>query len=214
MTALLLIDIQEDFLPGGALAVEGGDAIIPVVNRLQKRAYDQIIATMDWHPKGHRSFADTHGKEIGHVVMLNGVEQVLWPVHCVQGSVGAQFPAKLEIASIDKVIKKGTDVAIDSYSAFFDNGRQKQTELHAYLQRCGIHSLHIAGLATDYCVKYTVLDALALGYDCSVITDACRGVEREKGDCRAALFEMQKAGASLITSDQIYNMDKKRKKET
>src|ERR1035437_476822 len=162
MKALLLIDIQNDFLPTGALPVPEGDMIVPVANQLMRK-FEHVIATQDWHPANHGSFATNHsGKKSGDMITLAGLPQILWPVHCVQDTPGAQFAAALDRARITHVTRKGTDSAIDSYSGFFDNGHKKSTGLHDYLRARNITDLTILGLATDYCVKFSALDARQL----------------------------------------------------
>jgi nicotinamidase/pyrazinamidase len=197
MNALLLVDIQNDFLSGGPLAVPGGDEVLPVANRLMPR-YDLVIATQDWHPADHRSFASRHpGKFVGDVIDLDGLEQILWPDHCVQGTRGAHLAAGLNTDRLDKIIRKGTDPTIDSYSAFFDNARRKATGLDDFLHSKGVDEVHVMGLATDYCVKFTVLDALDLGFRTVLLTDGIRGVELNEGDCERAIQEMTDNGAII-----------------
>jgi len=204
MQALLLVDLQNDFLPGGALPVPDGGAVIPTANRLMPQ-FQTVVASQDWHPPNHRSFAAQHpGHHVGETVDLNGCRQVLWPVHCVQDSQGAAFAATLETSRITRVVQKGTDREIDSYSAFFDNNHLKQTELHDYLQSMEVNALTVLGLATDYCVKFTVLDALELSYQVTVVLDAIRGVDLREGDCATALAEMSTAGAIMVNSDGHY----------
>lgn len=202
-TALILVDIQNDFIPGGALPAKDGAQVVPVANRLQDH-FDLVVATQDWHPKNHLSFASNHpGKSPGEVIELSGLDQVLWPDHCVQGSAGARFHSELSTEKIDQVIRKGDDYRIDSYSGFFDNGHLKATGLEDYLRSNDVDSVFVCGLATDYCVKYTALDAVELGFNTSVVTDACRGVELQQGDIDAALEEMMRAGVKLVTSDEV-----------
>jgi nicotinamidase/pyrazinamidase len=197
MKALLLVDIQNDFLLGGALAVKAGDDVIPVANRLAPQ-YDLVVATQDWHPRHHKSFASNHaGRRAGDVVQLHDLDQVLWPDHCVQGTRGAELAADLNRENIHHVIQKGTDPAIDSYSAFFDNARRKSTGLAEYLRGRGVDEIHVIGLATDYCVRATVLDGLDLGFRVVVVTEGIRGVELQSGDCRRAIDEMREAGAEI-----------------
>lgn len=197
MKALLLIDIQNDFLPGGALAVMGGNEVVPVANRLMPE-YNLIVATQDWHPADHRSFISQHpGKSVGDVIDVEGLDQVLWPDHCVQGTPGAEFAAGLNTDGIQQVIQKGTDRSIDSYSGFFDNARRKATGLDVYLRRKGVNEVHVMGLATDYCVKFTALDAVNLGFQTVLLTDGIRGVELSEGDCQKAIQEMQVAGTEI-----------------
>lgn len=203
MDALILVDLQNDFLPGGALGVPEGDQVIPVANRVQEY-FDLVIATADWHPPGHGSFASAHpGREAGDVIELSGLPQVLWPDHCVQHSEGAAFPPVLDTAKIAKVIHKGMDPGIDSYSGFFDNGRKNATGLDEYLRERGIDTIYVMGLATDYCVRYTALDAVSLGYETWLIEDGCRGVEVALGDIERALGEMAVAGVHVVKSQDL-----------
>ena len=203
MRALILVDIQNDFMPGGALPTRGGDEIIGVVNRLQK-LFPLVVATQDWHPQNHGSFASNHpGRKPGEVIDLNGLPQVLWPDNCVQESSGAELHADLDQEPIAEVIRKGTDPAIDSYSGFFDNAHRKATGLEDVLRSKGVTEVHVVGLATDYCVKYTALDSLSLGFRTVVISDACRGVDLHEGDIEAALLEMRNAGAEVIDSERV-----------
>jgi nicotinamidase/pyrazinamidase len=207
MKALVLVDIQNDFLPGGALAVSDGDAILPVVNRLLQlkgKVFDHVIATQDWHPKKHRSFASQHSKRSpGDLVLLNGLDQVLWPDHCVQGSYGAEFASGWQTHLIDRVIQKGTDTEIDSYSGFFDNGKRKSTGLADYLQQKKLTDLYVLGLATDYCVKFTALDAVSLGFRTYVVEDGCRGVNLHPNDSKDSIELMRKAGVKIVSSDSL-----------
>ena len=203
MHALLLVDLQNDFLSGGALSVPNGEAVIPIANRLMAR-FQTVVASQDWHPADHASFAAQHpGHDVGETVELKGCRQVLWPVHCVQDSRGAGFAASLNTDRITRVVQKGTDREIDSYSAFFDNDHLKRTELHDYLQSVEVTALTVLGLATDYCVKFTVLDALDLSYKVTVVVDAIRGVDLREGDCVAALQEMSAAGAMMVNSADL-----------
>ncbi|MCI0723446.1 MAG: bifunctional nicotinamidase/pyrazinamidase [Acidobacteria bacterium] len=198
MKALILVDIQNDFLPCGALAVPHGDEVIPVANEYQTR-FDLIVATQDWHPADHQSFAANHaGKQAGDLIDLNGLPQILWPVHCVQGTRGAEFAAALKTEQWAKVFQKGVDPEIDSYSGFFDNGHRKDTGLASYLRDCGVHSVHILGLATDYCVKFTALDAVSLGFRTHLILDGCRGVNLQPNDDQRAVDEMKANGVLVM----------------
>ncbi|MDQ6800190.1 MAG: bifunctional nicotinamidase/pyrazinamidase [Acidobacteriota bacterium] len=207
--ALILVDVQNDFMPGGALPVAEGDRIVPVVNRLQD-AFGCIVATQDWHPRGHGSFASQHpGRKPGDVIDLNEIEQVLWPDHCVQGSTGAEFHAQLDRRRIAEVFHKGVDPDIDSYSGLFDNGHRRGTGLAEFLKSNGVTDVYIAGLATDYCVKFTALDARGLGYNVFVIEDACRGVNLQPGDSVAAFEEMRRAGVEVVTSATIAPQNRK-----
>jgi nicotinamidase/pyrazinamidase len=203
MNALLVVDIQNDFLPGGALAVPDGDRVVPIINRLMDH-FDLVLATQDWHPPDHGSFAVSHpNHQPGDVIDLNGVPQVLWPVHCVQHSAGAAFSAKLRTDRFAKIFQKGTDPNIDSYSSFFDNAKLRSTGLGDYLRQRGVQEIFVCGLATDYCVKYSVLDSKSLGIRTHVIEDACRGVNLRSDDSKDAVAEMRAAGASIIDSGEI-----------
>jgi nicotinamidase/pyrazinamidase len=175
--ALLLIDLQNDFLPGGSLAVAGGDEVIAKANELAQ-GHPLVIATQDWHPENHSSFS-------------------IWPVHCVQNTGGALFAPGLNTRAIHHVFQKGTDVAIDSYSGFFDNDHRKSTGLGEFLQSKGVTSVTIMGLATDYCVKFSALDARKFGFDVTLIRSGCRAVNLQPGDEAAALTEMRRAGVTV-----------------
>jgi nicotinamidase/pyrazinamidase len=204
MKALLIVDIQNDFVPGGALSVPEGDVIVPLVNRLQSY-FDVVIATQDWHPADHGSFAANHaGRKPGEVIDLNGLPQILWPIHCVQGTRGAEFTPGFDLTRVAKIFRKGTDPGIDSYSGLFDNGHRKATGLGDYLRQQKVTEVYIAGLATDYCVKFTSLDAVAMGIKTFLIEDACRGVNLKPGDVAAAIAEMKKAGVVIVQSEDIF----------
>jgi nicotinamidase/pyrazinamidase len=196
MRALLVIDVQNDFCPGGALAVRDGDAVVPIINKLMTD-YGLVVATQDWHPRNHGSFASQHGKEPYAMGELAGLPQVMWPDHCVQETAGADFHALLEHERFAHVSRKGTDPSIDSYSGFFDNGHKKKTDLDAYLRAKGVDAVDVVGLATDYCVKFTALDGKQLGYDVRVLEKACRGVELAPGDIARAITEMREAGVEI-----------------
>jgi nicotinamidase/pyrazinamidase len=203
MKALILVDLQNDFVPGGALAVPEGDMVVPLANRVQEN-FELVVATQDWHPADHGSFAKNHpGKNIGDVIQLDGLQQILWPVHCVQNSAGAALLKALHKDRIAQIFQKGTDPAIDSYSGFFDNGHRKATGLGEYLNVQGVKSVYVMGLATDYCVKFTALDARQLGYETYLIEDGCRGVNVKPGDSERAVEEMRRAGVKVIRSDAI-----------
>lgn len=198
MKALLLIDIQNDFMPGGALAVPGGDEIIPIVNELMPQ-FGLVVATQDWHPADHGSFAANHpGREVFQQGELDGLPQTLWPVHCVQNTGGALFAPGLDSRRIHRVFTKGMNPRIDSYSGLYDNGHRASTGMGEWLKEQGVSHLTVVGVATDYCVKFSVLDALAEGFAVDVYTAACRGVNLAPQDVGSALQEMQKAGARLI----------------
>jgi nicotinamidase/pyrazinamidase len=203
MKALIIVDLQNDFLPGGALPVPRGDEVVPLANELQRR-FELVLATQDWHPPDHGSFAANHpGKKPGDRIMLDGIEQILWPVHCVQNTHGAEFAPSFDTSRIAHVFHKGTERKIDSYSTFFDNAHRRHTGLAHYLQKRGIKDIYLMGLALDYCVKYSTLDARELGLNTHVILDGCRGIDLEPGDIGRALDEMKRAGAILLKSIEL-----------
>lgn len=185
MKALIIVDVQLDFLPGGALAVPHGDEIIPLINELQ--AYvDLVVATQDWHPAGHKSFASVHeGHQVFDKIELEGLEQVLWPDHCVQGTDGAEFAPTLNMNHVEAIFRKGMEMDIDSYSGFYDNGHRKVTGMGAYLKGRGVTEIWVCGLASDFCVYFTALDGLELGFKTTLIEDASRPID-------AASFEFKK----------------------
>lgn len=197
MKALILVDLQNDFLPGGALAVPEGDQVIPVANEHSAR-FELVVATQDWHPADHLSFAAHHpGRRVGEIIDLDGLPQVLWPVHCVAGTPGADFAPGLDRSKFAHVFQKGTDRRIDSYSGFFDNGKRSATGLGDFLREKNVTDVHILGLATDYCVKFTALDSVALGFSTHLILEGCRGVELSPGDAARAVEQMRRAGVEL-----------------
>ena len=203
MKALILVDIQNDFLPGGALAVPDGDAVVPIANKVQE-FFPVVVATQDWHPLNHGSFAANHpGKKPFEQIDLYGLPQTLWPVHCVQGTLGAAFARRLNTSRIAKVFQKGTDPRIDSYSGLFDNGHRKSTGLGEWLKGKDVLDVYVCGLATDYCVKFTALDSLQFGFNTFLVEDACRGVNLQPGDVPAAVQEMRQAGVHIIESTQL-----------
>ena len=196
MKTLVLVDIQNDFLKGGSLAVPEGEKIIKPINKIIKE-YDLVIATKDWHPKNHISFASNHSdKKIGDIINVNGVDQVLWPDHCIQNSYGSDFPEQLDISKLAKVVYKGSDANIDSYSGFFDNGHFRSTGLSDYLKSKDVYKIDYVGLATDYCLKYTAIDSVSEGFKTRVLINCIKGIE-EKG-CELALNEMKSKGIELI----------------
>ena len=198
MKALILVDLQYDFLPGGALAVPEGDQVISVANEWMPR-FELVVATQDWHPADHQSFASQHqDKAVFEVIELSGQEQILWPDHCIQGTRGAEFHTDLQTDQITRVFPKGTDPGIDSYSGFFDNCRQQSTGLGEYLKRQAVEEVVVMGLATDYCVKFTALDAVNQGLRTSLVLEGCRGVNMNPGDVERACEEMQAAGVRHI----------------
>lgn len=203
MRALILVDIQNDFCPGGALAVSNGDSIVTIANKLID-GFELVVATQDWHPPNHKSFASQNeGVSIGDSFELNGVPQIAWPDHCVEGTAGAEFHPDLNSSGIAEVFQKGTNPEIDSYSGFFDNDHRNATGLGAYLKSKNVEGVFVLGLATDYCVKFTALDAVQLGFKTHLIIDGCRGVELNEGDIAAAIEAMQEAGVSITRSEEI-----------
>ena len=205
MKVLLIVDVQNDFCPGGALAVPAGDEIVPVINRLSRSDFfDLVIATQDWHPLDHLSFASQHeGKNIGDVIELNGKPQVLWPDHCVQNSRGAEFVDDLETENINRVFQNGEKRDVDSYSGFYDNDHRTSSGLGEYLKAQGVTDVYVCGLATDYCVKYSALDAQRLGFKTFLIEDASRGVNLKAGDVENAVEEMRSAGVGIVKSREL-----------
>ncbi|TVQ21638.1 MAG: bifunctional nicotinamidase/pyrazinamidase [Spirochaetaceae bacterium] len=200
--ALLIIDVQNDFCPGGALAVEDGDAVVAVANAVAP-GFGRVVATRDWHPAGHVSFASRHGRQIGSTASIDGVEQVMWPDHCVQGTRGAEFHPDLDVRPIDLIVHKGTRANLDSYSAFFENDHRTPTGLEPYLKGLGIGEVFVCGLATDYCVYFTVMDAVKAGFTTRVIADAVRGVDLPDGNVERTIREMKSAGVAFIDSAEI-----------
>ena len=196
-TALLVIDVQNDFCPAGALAVVGGNEIIPHINE-EMAKYDCVVLTQDWHPKGHSSFATSHeGKNPLELIKMPYGDQVLWPDHCVQGSKGAEFHPDLNIEKANAIIRKGSNPFIDSYSAFFENDRKTSTGLDGYLKSLEIEKISLVGLATDFCVNYSAQDAANLGYKVSVLEKMCRAIDLN-GSLAAAKSEMQDCGVEFI----------------
>ena len=203
MNALILIDLQNDFCPGGALAVAKGDEVVTVANQLIDQ-FELVVATQDWHPVNHKSFASQNaGINVGDSFELNGLPQIAWPDHCVQNTRGAEFSSELRSDSLNHIFPKGTDPEIDSYSGFFDNGHRQATGLGEFLKSKGVTNVFFMGLATDYCVKFTALDAIQLGFQTHLILDGCRGVELNPGDIDSAIAEMKQAGAAIVDSSEI-----------
>jgi nicotinamidase/pyrazinamidase len=200
---LLVIDVQNDFCPGGSLAVEDGDAVVPVINRIMP-TFDRVIATQDWHPVNHVSFASQHrGRKVLDLVDAGGIEQVLWPDHCVQGTRGAELHPRLDVGRIELVLRKGFHRELDSYSAFFENDHETDTGLRFYLKGLRATEVVVCGLATDYCVRATALDARRLGFPVTVVRDACRGVDTPQGSLEESLVAMKKGGVKLVDSTDL-----------
>jgi nicotinamidase/pyrazinamidase len=201
MKALIIVDIQNDFTNDGSLAIPGAHKIIPVVNNLQEH-FDLVVATQDWHPKGHKSFASSHpGKTTFEKIMLDGLEQVLWPEHCLQGTRGADFHPQLKAQKIEAIFRKGMSPTIDSYSGFFDNGHRKNTGLAGYLRDRNVNSVFVCGLAGDYCVYYTAKDALKEGFRTFLIEDATRSISAEGFD--KAKQDLYSSGGKIINSAHV-----------
>ncbi len=203
MRALVLVDIQNDFLPGGALEVPCGDEVVPVANGLMPR-FELVVATQDWHGPRHGSFASAHpGRSVGERISLDGISQILWPDHCVQFTHGAELASELDAGRITRVFRKGMDDRVDSYSGFFDNARRHSTGLDEYLRTERINEVYVIGLATDYCVRATALDAVDLGFATYIIPEGCRGVEMQPGDSRRAISEMCARGVRLVLAAEL-----------
>ena len=200
MKALLIIDMQYDFMPGGALPVPEGDEIVPLVNKLQLQ-FDLVVATQDWHPGGHASFASTHEKEQFSVIKHNGIDQVMWPDHCIQNSEGAEFHKDLKTAKFEAIFRKGTNPEIDSYSGFYDNAHLKATGLTGYLKEKGATELYFAGLAAEYCVYFSILDALKEDFSATLIEDATKALDKEAFE--KAKIEILRNGGKVLSSENL-----------
>jgi nicotinamidase/pyrazinamidase len=203
MQALILVDLQYDFMPGGALAVPAGDQVVPLANELAA-LFDLVVASQDWHPPDHGSFASQYpGKKPGDVIELAGLRQELWPDHCVQNTPGAELHRDLERSRIARIFHKGTEREIDSYSTFFDNAHRRSTGLGEYLNDKGVREVFLMGLATDYCVRFSALDAIGLGFKTNVVGDGCSGINLSAGDVDRAISEMAQRGVSILRSDEL-----------
>ena len=201
--ALVLVDIQNDFLPGGALPAAHGDEIIPVVNAAQKY-FDLIVASQDWHPIDHKNFASQHpGHKPGDIIELGGIEQILWPNHCVQNTHGAEIAKEINTEKVVQYFKKGTDPNIDSYSAFFDNQHERATGLGDFLKKEKVTDVYILGLTTEYCVKFSAIDAMRLGFKVYVIEDGCSGINLQPNDASDAIAEIKAMGVTILQSGEL-----------
>ncbi|NGX46834.1 MAG: Peroxyureidoacrylate/ureidoacrylate amidohydrolase RutB [Chlamydiae bacterium] len=204
MQALIVIDMQNDFMPGGPLGTPGADELANLIHPMMGK-FPLVLATKDWHPKDHVSFATSHsGKKVGDVVRVGEVDQILWPVHCVQDTKGSEFAEGLNTEKITKIFYKGADSEIDSYSAFYDNAHLRKTGLDAYLKEHEVDAIALVGVATDYCVLYSALDALELGYDVMVIRDACRAINLKPEDEKGAVEEMKKKGVKIVLAKEVF----------
>jgi nicotinamidase/pyrazinamidase len=202
MKTLIIIDVQNDFMPGGRLEVLHGDKIIPVINRIQNM-FDLVLATQDWHPENHKSFASNHyNKESFDKIVLHGMEQILWPDHCIQGSYGAEFHPGLATIKIAAIFRKGMDSEIDSYSGFYDNGHKISTGLSGYLKEKGTTEIYFCGLAADICVYYTILDSISEGFSSTLIEDASCPLNQD--DFNDAKCELAKRGVRIINSNELF----------
>jgi len=206
-TLLLIIDVQNDFCPGGALAVNDGDIVIAPLNALSAGFAEKgirVAATQDWHCEGHISFASVHGRKSGNVIDTPLVKgQVLWPNHCVQGTQGAEFHPDLDLKPVTAIFRKGSNKDIDSYSAFFENDKKTKTGLDGYLRSLGIETVIMGGLATDYCVFYSAMDCRKLGFNTIIVGDAVRGVGFPEGSVKKAISDMKAAGVSFCASKEL-----------
>ncbi|MCM4155110.1 bifunctional nicotinamidase/pyrazinamidase [Gramella sp. AN32] len=199
MNTLIIIDVQNDFMPGGKLPVPAGDEVLPVINGLQPK-FELVVSTQDWHPKGHASFATSHGASEFETIKINGLDQILWPEHCIQDSEGAQFHPELKTDRIESIFRKGTSPKIDSYSGFYDNAHLKSTGLSGYLKDKGASQLYFTGLAGDYCVYYSVKDALAEGFEVFLIEDATRPID-EKNFEKVKIDILRRGGKIIQSKD-------------
>jgi nicotinamidase/pyrazinamidase len=200
---LIVVDVQNDFCPGGALQIKDGDSIIPLINRIMDR-FDLVVATQDWHPQNQVSFASNNpGKNIYDQINISGIAQTLWPDHCIQGTKGAEFHDDLDLSKFCLILRKGMNPLVDSYSAFIENDRNTETGLAGYLKALKVREIFICGLATDYCVYYSAMDSLRYGFRCNVIIDATRGVDVPEGSIGAVVSEMKNKGISVISSDEL-----------
>jgi len=201
--ALLVVDIQNDFCPGGALVVKDGDKIVPVVNKIMGK-FDIVVATQDWHPRIQVSFASNHkGKNAYDEISVNGIMQTLWPDHCVAGTYGADFHRGINTEEFNLILRKGTNPKIDSYSAFLENDKKTETGLHGYLKVLNVSEVYICGLATDYCVYYTAMDSVKYGFHTFVILDACKGIDIPEDSINKSINSMKDNGIIIKNSNEL-----------
>lgn len=202
-SALIIVDVQNDFCPGGSLAVPDGDAVVPVINRVSSR-FPVVVATRDWHPEGHVSFASAHdGRSPGDLITAGSIEQMLWPDHCVQSTPGSAFHPELDIRPVNMIIHKGTSRTLDSYSGFLETDRKTETGLRGYLAGLGVDEVTVCGLATDYCVCFTTIDARHAGFTTRLLTDACRGINSPTGNLNRAIEHMRNEGVIFVESSEL-----------
>jgi nicotinamidase/pyrazinamidase len=200
---LIVVDVQNDFCPGGALEVKEGDRVVPVINRIMDGFY-RVVATQDWHPRDHVSFASNHsGRKPFEQIKIGDITQTLWPDHCVPGTRGAAFHEGLHADRFDLVVRKGSDPAVDSYSAFLENDKKTRTGLDGYLKSIQAEQVFLAGLATDYCVFFSAMDAVSFGFKTLVVIDACRGIDVPENSIEISVQTMKKKGVEIITSDLL-----------
>lgn len=208
-SALIVVDIQNDFLPNGSMGIApAADKIIPLINSLVKLPFDVCVASGDFHPPHHCSFASTWEKKPGECILIDGVEQTLWPDHCVQGTFGVEFSSKLDTSHFEHIAHKGVDPKVDSYSIFFDSQKHRSTGLDDFFKSKGITDLYFAGICTEYCVFYSVIDAIQLGYKTHVVIDACYGIDLQPGNVQRAISKMVEKGSELVTTEQVQKTDK------
>jgi nicotinamidase/pyrazinamidase len=202
-SVLLVVDVQVDFCPGGNLPVPEGEKVVPVINRLSQ-AFERVVATQDWHPQNHVSFASNHsGAKPFDTIRGKEGEQILWPDHCVPGTPGAEFHPDLDTLAFDLIVRKGMDPNLDSYSAFFENDHQTPTGLHFYLEGLNVKTVYLTGLALDVCVFYSAMDALKLGFHTLVVEDACRGIDTPPGSLKTCLEKMRSAGVRILKAAEV-----------
>ena len=201
-SCLIITDVQNDFCPGGALPVAEGGKIIPVINAISHK-FNRVVATQDWHPPGHISFAKTHHRAPYEVITVSGLQQVLWPEHCLPGSFGADFHKDLDLRGVDLIIRKGRNPGLDSYSTFLENDKETATGLHYYLRGLKIEHAFLCGLATDYCIYNSALDARRLGFQVTVIVDACMGVDMPVGNVAMAIEDMKGHGIRIMNHQSL-----------
>lgn len=201
MKALIIVDVQNDFLEGGSLAVSNANEVISIINSVQKE-FDLVIATQDWHPANHQSFASEHqGKKEFNVIQLAGLPQVLWPSHCVQGTFGAEFHQDLNTNLIEAIFRKGMDIEIDSYSGFYDNGKRKSTGMAGFLKDRDVKEVTVCGIAADYCVNYTANDAIDLGFKTNILLDATKPIDLN--NWATVQTKLSEKGCNFVTSDEL-----------